>query len=211
MRAGETALNVQRLEYFSDAVMAIAMTMLMVELRPPELGLGLWTQLWSMSPHFLACANSFLVIGVLWLNHHSLFHFLKRADRKAAVLNLGFLMMIAFIPFATALLGHHPLEQAAVIFYGLSLALTGLFYNLLWFFVAKTYIVPEALMTRAQLRSAKVWTLGYPLLYLASTAFAFIDTRVSILAFLFISLFYVLPSSVDSQLKCFGNVRRSTE
>jgi uncharacterized membrane protein len=197
-------MSVARFEAFSDGVFAIAMTLLVIELKVPDTsGNQLFTEIINLGSHFLSYANSFLVIGILWLNHHALFHFLKRVDRTACILNLLFLMCVAFIPFSSALMGHNPHELSAVIFYGWSLCLAGVAYNLLWFYVLRRYIRFENLMTPEVVRRASFWSAAYPTLYFLSALVAFINPTISIALYIGISIYYLLPSTVDAQLGCF--------
>jgi uncharacterized membrane protein len=77
-------LSVSRFEFFSDGVFAIVMTLLVIELKVPE-GAPLFPKILELIPHFIIFAHSFLVIGVLWLNHHSLFHWIKRVGGNPPV------------------------------------------------------------------------------------------------------------------------------
>ena len=198
-------MSVARFEAFSDGVFAIAMTILVIELKVPHAsGEQLFAEIINLGSHFLSYANSFLVIGILWLNHHALFHFLKRVDRTACILNLLLLMCVAFIPFSSALMGHNPHELLAVVFYGMSLCLAGVVYNLLWFYVVRRYIHFESLMTPQVMRRASFWSAAYPILYFFSALMAFINPTISIALYIGISIYYLLPSTVDAQLSCFN-------
>src|SRR5437870_8261275 len=96
-------METNRLEAFSDGVFAIAITLLILEIKVPpaaNLGNGL-LQLW---PSYLAYAISFVVIGAIWINHHVMFDWIDRVDHKVLLLNTLHLMFIAFLPFPTAVL-----------------------------------------------------------------------------------------------------------
>ncbi len=137
----ESPLGLERLVFFSDAVFAIAITLLVLEIRVPELPhgestaelprrvLGLW-------PEALAFVVSFLVIGLYWSRHHQLYHYIVRFDGRLLWLNLLVLLCVAFLPFPTALLSHYHETQFAVAFYAGYLALVGLLLALLWFYAA---------------------------------------------------------------------------
>jgi uncharacterized membrane protein len=202
-------MSIERFELFSDGVFAIAMTLLVIELKVPHAkGEQLLAALFNLAPHFLAYATSFLVIGVLWLNHHVLFHFVKRVNRTSSILNLLLLMFVAYIPFATALVGDNSGEKVAVAFYGLSLAMTGVVYNILWLYVAASLLVGEAQMEPAAMRKATWWSLAYPVAYFVAAALAFVDIRVSAAIYITIPVYYLLPSAIDSRLKCFDDARQ---
>jgi TMEM175 potassium channel family protein len=98
-----------RLETFSDGVLAIVITLLAFELRPPEVDQGqtLAAALWKQWPSYLAYLLAFAQIGVIWLNHHRLFDQVRVVDGKLLLLNLNLLMWITLIPFPTALVAEH--------------------------------------------------------------------------------------------------------
>src|ERR1700759_5013114 len=97
-----------RVEAFSDAVIAIAITLLVLEIDVPAGADGtLWHDLTHQWPSYAASLVSFFVIGILWTNHHGLFEHLKKVDHGVLYLNLLVLATIAFLPFPTALLAEH--------------------------------------------------------------------------------------------------------
>ena len=120
------------------------MILLVIEIKIPDLseatGSTAINTLIHTVPHILSYITSFLVIGVLWLNHHALFHLLKWVDRIALTINLVLLMCIAFLPLPTAALGEYGKLQPIVMFHGLTLLLTGIVYNILWFYVVRQYL-----------------------------------------------------------------------
>ncbi len=203
-KQGYSLMSLNRFEAFSDGVFAFAATLQAIEIKVPNLSQATPSeatiQLLHILPHFLSYATSFIVIGVIWLNHHALFHFLKRVDRAALVINLLLLMCVAFIPFSTALIGSYGQLSTVVMFYGLSLSLTGLVYNVLWLYVLHRYISSENMIHRKAVRQASIWSLGYPFLYFVASCLALISTTLSIALYAFIPLFYLFPGVIDEQL-----------
>src|SRR5436190_8943035 len=109
-------MTTTRLEFFSDGVFAIAVTLLILEIKPPEahnLGRAL-VHLW---PSYAAYATSFFTIGIIWVSHHNSFDRTTMVDRPTLFFNLALLMVVAFLPFPTAVLanrlGHHGEDIAA--------------------------------------------------------------------------------------------------
>jgi uncharacterized membrane protein len=98
-----------RLEAFSDGVLAIAITLLVIEIRPPEVheGESLAHALLTLWPSYVSYVVSFLTIGVIWLNHHRIFDQVVRVDGPLLILNLNLLLWTALIPFPTAVLAEH--------------------------------------------------------------------------------------------------------
>jgi len=96
-------MSLNRFEAFSDGVFAIAVTLLVLEIKAPDLthatSSEAVTKLLQIFPHVLSYITSFIVIGVIWINRHALFHFLKRVDRTVLVIDLLLLMCVAFIPY----------------------------------------------------------------------------------------------------------------
>jgi uncharacterized membrane protein len=126
-----------RVVAFSDAVIAIAVTLLVLEIRPPDtqhLSHGLAT-LW---PSYLAYGITFMLIGQVWANHHVMFDHILRADRVVLFLNTVLLMDIAFLPFAASVLarafrdGHG--ERTAVVFHGMAFELAATLFNVIWWY-----------------------------------------------------------------------------
>ncbi len=132
-------LEYDRVLFFSDAVFAIAITLLAIDLRVPA---GVTVQsgheLHGARSGILSFAISFLVIGLFWLAHHSMFRFITAFDRPLMLLNLLFLGTIAFLPFPTAVLGASSTSQApAVIFYAACVAATGLLEVAAWLWATR--------------------------------------------------------------------------
>lgn len=118
-----TERNPERVVFFSDAVFAIAVTLLVLEIRPPQDTRHLLHGLAALWPSYLAYTITFLLIGQVWANHHVMFDHIRVADRTVLFLNTLLLMDIAFLPFAASVLadafrtGHG--QRTAVVFHGL--------------------------------------------------------------------------------------------
>ena len=134
---GQTvAVRTSRLEAFSDGVFAIAATLLVLELRVPAGEGDLVRALIGLWPAYAAYLISFLTIGIIWVNHHTLLEHCRRVDRPFLYLNLFLLIAVGIVPFPTALVGEYILSErgatAALVVYGLgavliALAFTGVF------------------------------------------------------------------------------------
>src|SRR5919204_4047728 len=96
-----------RLETFSDGVFAIAATLLILEVHVREGRESLARGLLHAWPSYTAYAISFLTIGIIWVNHHTVFEQIGRVDRTFLFINVAFLMLVAFIPFPTKLVSEH--------------------------------------------------------------------------------------------------------
>jgi uncharacterized membrane protein len=138
-----------RLVAFSDAVFAITITLLVLEIRPPADYTNLLHDLLALWPSYLAYAVTFLFIGQVWANHHVMFDHIRAADRVVLLLNTLLLMVVAFLPFATSILAgafrSGDGERTAVVFYGIAFDLTALTFNAVWQYASRHALLGEAL------------------------------------------------------------------
>jgi uncharacterized membrane protein len=118
-----------RLEAFTDAVIAIVMTIMVLDLRAPA-GHG-FSDLGPLVPKFLVYALSFTFLAIYWNNHHHLMHVVERIDSRVLWANMGLLFSLSLTPAATSWLGEHPRDTAPVVVYGLVLLLSAVAYFLL--------------------------------------------------------------------------------
>ncbi len=127
--------DTERLETFSDGVFAIAITLLVLEIAVPHLEPGggesdLLRELRHLWPAYFGYLASFLTIGVMWANHHNIFHYLAHTDHRLVIFNTLPLFWIEFNPFPTALLAEYiaePGERTATLVYGATFTITALF------------------------------------------------------------------------------------
>jgi uncharacterized membrane protein len=130
--------GLDRMLFFSDAVMAIAITLLVMDLRVPEIGRGLaearlGPALLMLWPNYLGYLLSFFIIGNYWLSHHRLFRPIRRYDDRLSWLNLLFLFFTALLPFSTRIIGLYPGTRTAVLVYSLNVLPLGIIsYAMTW-------------------------------------------------------------------------------
>ncbi|NPV58471.1 MAG: DUF1211 domain-containing protein [Actinobacteria bacterium] len=131
--------QLERLNGFSDAVMAVAITLLILTLEVPKVSdLGdLGAKLRELWPDFLGFLISFLIIGYFWVTHHLMFNYVKRSSPGLLWLNLAFLLFIVVLPFSTDLMSEYTSSKTAMIFYNLNMAFAGLGLLLLWTYISK--------------------------------------------------------------------------
>ncbi|MEZ4670276.1 MAG: TMEM175 family protein [Anaerolineae bacterium] len=127
-----------RLEAFSDGVFAIAITLLVLEIRLPHVeateGGHLASDLLALWPTYLAYIISFITIGIMWINHHAVFKMIHRTDRTLIFLNALLLMVITFLNFPTVVLSEYlqsPDGNVAAVFYSGTLFIIAILYNVL--------------------------------------------------------------------------------
>ncbi len=151
----EVAPN-ERLVLFSDAVIAITITLLALEIRLPE-GFGafddseLWAELVTLGPRFLAYLISFAVIGTYWLNHHAKFQWIVQSSRGLLVINLLFLLFIGVVPFTTSLIAENGGSLATALYAG-GMVCCGLTLMWLWAYADARAMVDATLSTSRRRR-----------------------------------------------------------
>jgi uncharacterized membrane protein len=176
--------GLSRIETFADSVIAIAITLLVLTLAdpPPDTGqTELAREVLDQWPHFLAYGLSFAVIGRFWIVHHHLFRYVQRYDTGFLVLNLVFLLTVAFLPYPTDLLGEHGDEPFAVILYAASAAATGASSSLLWVYSTHNHRLVDPKLPEHEIRhvrqrsqlNAVVFLISIPLA-LSSPLLAFV-------------------------------------
>ena len=133
---GSVGVSSDRVESFSDAVFAIAITLLVLDIRQPAGSGALWEALLREWPSFAAYAVSFLLIGVVWVNHHAMFHLIARVDVGLLWFNLLLLLDVAFMPYPTLLLANAIIsgrgQSTAALCYGATLVVGGVFFSVIW-------------------------------------------------------------------------------
>ena len=133
-------MNKSRVEAFSDGVFAIAITLLVLTIAQPANYRNLTHELLTRWPSLAAYVVSFAVIGIMWLNHHSLFSSFERIDRGLFYLNLLLLLTITFLPYPTGVLGEALAEgegtRTAAVFYGITMAVNAYAWTVLWLYAS---------------------------------------------------------------------------
>lgn len=182
-----------RVEAFSDGVFAIAITLLILEIRVPEAEHGaLGTALAHLWPSYLAFLASFMTIGVMWLNHHRLFTRIRRCDDGLIALNLLLLLGITWLPFPTGLLAEHlrgPGERVAGVVYAGSFVVIAIAFNLLWRYAVRANAVDEHVNVAA---ITKQYALG-PLMYAALAGIAWLSGSACLVVSALYALYFALP------------------
>ena len=188
----------QRIEAFSDGVFAIAITLLIIEIGVPHVTRdeSLSSKLGDLWPSYGAYVLSFLMIGIYWVNHHSLFRLFVRTDHFFLMLNVFFLMAIAFLPFPTAVLGEYLNDSAerdsAVRLYSLGLLLPAFGWIVVWLYANARGLVDERLAPE-YVRFLTVQYLLSNVLYAGALMLSFLDAWVALALVTGLTLLYMLP------------------
>jgi uncharacterized membrane protein len=194
MTTKEDEKETTRVEAFSDGVYAVAITLLVLELKVPHDHLG--AELLKLWPSFLAFTLGFATIGVMWLNHHRLFQMIHRCDDVLMFLNLLLLFFICLTPFFTALLAEHigtPNAKTAALIYSGTSILLAVAYNALWIYASKDGRLLGSHVDRAHAAALTKQYLFGPVYYGVAFAAAWWSPNVSVGICLALALFFSLP------------------
>ncbi|HEX7915087.1 TMEM175 family protein [Rudaea sp.] len=184
-----------RLEAFTDGVIAVIITIMVLELKPPHE--ASWESLLANWPVFLSYVLSFIYVGIYWNNHHHLMHLVERIDGKVMWANLHVLFWLSLFPFTTAWLneahGEHGALPAAIptAVYGFVLLMTALAWTLLIRFLIRSNGGPGCPLARAL---ASGWKeMVSPILYLVAIALAFFAPIVSCVLYAVVAAIWFIP------------------
>lgn len=193
----ESSITIARMEMFSDAIFAIIMTLLVLELKVPQLieNATIMDQLWALGdlmPKFISFATTFLVIAIFWVNHHSFLNSIHKADSKLLWLNNLLLFWICFIPFPTAWIGEHIHSTVPVALYGFTLCMSAFSFQLAVRHAHHSGLFKEHISKPEQERRSR---RSYPgiFLYFISIPLAFINPYFAIAIFIATPLLYFIP------------------
>ncbi len=193
----------QRIEAFSDGVYAIAITLLVLELKPaienalPAAHDSLFGALLLKWPLLAAFVTSFATIGIMWLNHHRLFNIVTHSDHLLVVLNLLLLFAVTVVPFPTALLGEHynssgQFREATVIYSG-TFFLAAIAYNVLWRYATHGGRLLDKDVDMLAVKRIDRQYLAGPIFYLVALILAWFNPPASLGLNALLAAFFLLP------------------
>ena len=173
-------LEYDRVLFFSDAVFAIAITLLVVDIRVPDIVTNTAQELSAAKGRIISFAISFLVIGLFWMGHHRLFRYIAALDRRLIFINLLCLGTIAFLPYPTALLFAGGTRQTTgPVFYAACVAVAGLMELAVWLYATHAKGLVPASVSPALRRYELGQLLPTPVVFLLSIPVAFIAPGVA--------------------------------
>ncbi|HET6818737.1 MAG TPA: TMEM175 family protein [Mycobacteriales bacterium] len=195
-RSGDAA-DTDRLEAFSDGVFAIAITLLVLELHVPHVARGrLWHGLVDEWPQFAAYLSSFFVIGIMWVNHHSMFKQIRRIDRSMLFLNLLLLLWTALLPFPTGLIARHLGDggtdaKVAEAVYGANLTLAAIAFSLIWTYAVRhRRLIDHDMSPQQEWASIARFSVG-TFVYAATIGIAFVSPGAALALQFLLALYYL--------------------
>ncbi len=196
-----------RIQALADGIFAVAMTLLVLELRVPDLGpqasdARLLSALGSLVPKVFSWASGFVILGTFWIGHHYQFQYIRRLNRVILWINLVFLLTISFLPFVVALISTYGAMRVACILYGVTLvvAMACLLVQWLYATVPSRRLVGQSLPPQvfAGLRNRVLMgMIGYG----AGVLLALVAPRASLICYATTPLLYLLPSRFDRYIR----------
>ncbi|GHO86296.1 TMEM175 family protein [Dictyobacter formicarum] len=193
--------DTNRLEAFSDGVFAVAITLLVLDIKfSPFKANGLpkddalmWGEILRQGPTLFAFITSFFTIGIMWLNHHRIFKHIKRYDTTLLFLNILLLMIIVFIPVPTSLLAQYiiyPDYHTAAILYAITFLAMATCFNLIWRYASYNgRLLGKNVDMHVINRISRQYAFG-PLLYLIGIAIALFNTPLSVVFSFLLAIFF---------------------
>jgi uncharacterized membrane protein len=188
-------VQTSRLEAFSDAVFAIAITLLVLGLSVPAGDKDLGQALVDEWPSFASYLVSFVVIGIIWVNHHAVLDHVTEATRMLLFLNLLLLLWVTFIPFPTAVLAEHLRtgsdESLAAAIYSGTMAAMGLSFGGLWIYIVRAGLLGPT-MSPEQIRAITIsFIAGNPFYWLA-IGISFVSAPVTLAIIAALAVYYLV-------------------
>lgn len=196
----------KRLEALSDGVFAIVCTLLVLEIKVPELESGytpaeLLHKLWELVPSFIAFVFSFLNILIFWVNHDAINKVISRYDTRTTYLNIIFLLFISLIPFTTGFISRYPDSLIAITCYGLVLFLCSLVAVIMYHHLAfrSQLFFPEVtLASRKKIYRQIIWG---PLLFAAAIVLGLISVYIPIIIYVITPISFMFLPQLDFDTK----------
>jgi uncharacterized membrane protein len=195
----EQVITPERLNTLADGVFAIAMTLLVLELSVPvvkeaSINAGLTHKLLEMWPEFLIYGLSFMIMGIFWVIHHSLFVAVKKYDTTLVWLNILFLMFVALIPFSTSLFGKYGAIKVTAFIYGVNMLVLFNLGWVIWAFITGKRRLVDKNIDPNLVKGANLMGLVYSLVMLPAIGISFISPKISFLVYTIIVAVFIIMS-----------------
>ncbi|GAB4130519.1 MAG: hypothetical protein Fur0015_04420 [Ignavibacteriales bacterium] len=189
-------LEKNRLEAFSDGVIAIIITLLVLEIKVPHIDGEVNTQkiiaaLISITPKFFSWALSFFMLLIMWVNHHRIFNEIDKTNNTLLWLNGLLLFFMSFVPFPTAFVGDYFTQPLSTFFFGICLMLVGIAFYFLRAYIVKN---PELLKNESDTEHQKklaIKTLVGPVLYFIGAISSFISVIIAYIIYVGVPIYYI--------------------
>jgi uncharacterized membrane protein len=200
--AGQSAA---RLASLSDGVFAVAMTLLVLDLKAPAISAihsdqDLWQSLVALAPKLVMFVMSFMTLGIFWMGQQTQLNHLQRSDRSLSWLHIAFLFGVCMLPFATTLLGEFPRYRVALFMYWLNICFLGGVLYISWVWAVNVGLVQNDVPPEVS-SAIKHRIIIAQVLYAFAMLLCAIDTYLSIALFVFVQVNYALAPRVPWRWK----------
>lgn len=203
-------ITTKRVEAFSDGVIAIIITIMVFNIRFPHMKIPyahwqVMQELQKLIPSFITYFFSFLIIGIMWLNHHHMFHLIDKVNERLLWLNLHFLFWLSLIPFPTSMLSGNPFLPESTAFYGIVLFMVAFSFAILRGYAVKRGLMHKGDGKLIQRQIAKVnkraklknWVgMGA---YFISIPLAYVSVYASFACFVIPPVLFFIPDGIDDE------------
>jgi len=191
----------ERIIMLSDGIFAITITLLVLEVRVPQIEPNLVAQelstaLLHLLPKILAYIVSFTVLGLYWIAHHNAFMHIIRHNRGLLWLNILFLMCVASMPFPTGLIVEYGQQQISLLIYACTLAITGFVLDIIWWYATTNKLVSEDTDTKF-IEFAHRKILFPPITYLVAAGVSFFSLSLAKFLIVVVIVLYIVPNPID--------------
>lgn len=203
-------IGTDRAETFSDGVIAIIITIMILELKVPDLtkdssARDIMSHVSHLLPYFIIYAFSFMMIAIFWTNHHHMFLLLEKADEHLLWQNFIFLFLLSLIPFATSIVGSNPFVPLSAAMYGVVMLLTTLSFTTMEHYSLRkklTHKDEDQELTRNIFKvsfKARRKAIAATLIYLFAIPLAFVSVYAAYICFVIPPVIFFIPEGIDDE------------
>ena len=203
-------INKARVEALSDGVFAIAMTLLVFNIKVPLTNhalseSGVYEILKAQWPYFASYFVSFTVLGMFWTAHNAFLHFFSRSvNRMLVQMNMIYLMFVVFIPFSAYFLGEYEYSHVAILVYGINIIIVGLMNYAMFSYAIYSHDIDTSHVKDAAITQARIRVLLSPLFALLGIIVSYFSTEIAKVFFAFPVIFNLIPKSLPATERLLG-------
>ncbi len=188
-----------RIEAFSDGVIAIIITIMVFDIKIPETSAQITSTeariaLINLLPKLFTYLLSFIVLATMWVNHHAMYHKIKHSTNQLIWYNTNLLFWMSLIPLPTAYIAKYPFLPEASLFYGIVLGICSISFMIMRNYAERNHLIPGS----ASFRLANIIS---PSLYFSAGIFAYLSVFIAFLIFILIPCIYFLPDKLEKKIK----------
>jgi uncharacterized membrane protein len=187
-----------RIEAFSDGVIAIIITVMVFDLKLQEIPTDrtVWSELLKLAPKFISYAISYLMLAIMWVNHHQLFHQIKHTDRKLLWYSIHLLFWMSIIPFGTNFIGANSMLWQASFIYGIIFFMSAMSFTILRNYVLKNNLLHDSINKQSHIKIRNKNRVALSI-YLLASIVSIVSVYVSFALFLVVPAMYFIPENIS--------------